>query len=325
MKFNLIALIFLSSSLLSANNFHTTLLLPRINITNPTWSYTGKKISQKEDEVFIKLIEKWEAVLTSIYDKLDAQIYEDIGASINTLDFYMEDQRFIDAYNDHCQKTFANIIDEQIKIDPVLTNYISQKLTFLQLTEPITIYTSDDISFPAISFGSSQQGHCFILKRDTYNKNNIQDLYKSAQLNIYKFNVMPPSQNHSSRVIEYTNYLQLGITQAVSMILHQGDYFAKMLLFFMYNNKFMSEATQRYGTSYIYFHSFLEACLQSNNPLETAIFIEPFLDNADQEFVFLWRELIEDIQNCYDVQDLQAYEALVIAERRANLYTNQNE
>jgi hypothetical protein len=157
-----------------------------------------------------------------------------------------------------------------------------------------------------------------------YNSEKINDIYEDSINNELKFHIMPHTNVHKSRIIEYSNFLHLGITQALSGIVHQGDYFSKLLLFFLYNQKTASKETQSYGAEIVLFQSYLESCFQSKNPFEIALFIEPYIDTFNQEFILLWREFIDDVKDCYDPDDLEAYETLSLKKRREVLYTTQD-
>ena len=318
----LLALIFLSSSLLFADNFHNQLIIPSVAIHNPYWEFAGQAISQKEEGAFAQLVEKWNDTLDELWRNLNHKIREDIHASTKQLDYYMEEKLFVDVYVNYYKKVYAEIIENNEVIDPIVLDFIQLKLCYLQCNKPVKIYMLDNMPLPSLSFGADKSEHYLILNTDIYNAENIQYVYELASKNISQFYIAPHTNLHKSRAIEHSNLLHLGITQALSSIIHQGDYFSKLLQYFIYNQKSISKDIQIYGAYLIEFRSFLEACLQSKNPLEAAIFLEPYLDNFNQEFILLWRDFIDDITNCYNADDLNAYETLSLKERRAALYTD---
>ncbi len=323
-KLKLLSLIFLSSSILIANNYQNRLIIPSTNIEHPFWEFAGQTISQREDDAFAELVEKWSDILHMLYLQLNNKIYEDIGASIPQLDFYMEDQRFIDLYTNYCKKIYLEDLEDE-EIDPVIANFIHSKLYYLQCNKPVKVYVQENIPQLAVSFGADKAMHFIIFNKNIYNREKINSLYQDEIDNKSQFYIMPSMNNHQSRAIEHSNFLHFGITQTLSDIAHQGDYFSKLLLFFLYNQKTMSKEIQSYGAEFVLFRTYLECCFQSKNPLEIALFLEPYLDSFSQEFILLWRELIEDTKNCYDVDDLEAYEALSLKKRRESLYTIQDE
>lgn len=308
-----------------ANNYQNQLVIPSVNIENPFWEFAGEPISQKEDGVFAELIEKWNGILNDLYLELNNKIHEDIGASVPQLDFYMEDQRFIDVYMNYCKKMFADIIEDEEEIDPVTANFIHLKLYYLQCNKPVKIYAQENIPVLSTSFGADKDMHYMIVSKDVYGGDKINAMYQDTIDHQNRYHIMPPTNIHTSRVIEYTNFLHLGITQALSSIVHQGDYFSKLLTHFLYNNKPLIKEIQSYGAEFVLFRSYLESCFQSKNPLEIALFFEPYFDHFSQEYVILWRQLIDDIKNCYDADDLKAYETLSLKKRQENLYTIQDE
>ncbi len=326
MKFKqLISLIFLSSNILLADNFHNQLIIPSIDIYNPSWEFAGQLISQKEEDSFAQLISKLHDQLNVFCKKLNNKIRNDIGASIQQLDYYMEQKMFVDVYTSYCKKIFADIIDDDQQGNQAVLNFIQLKHCYLQCKKPLTIRLTDNLTMSTLSFGSDKDGHFLLINSDLYNPELIEHVYELAAQEDYQFYIAPHINNHESRVIEYCNLLHFHIAQALSGVLHQGDYFSKILVCFIFNNKSTSKETYTYGASYIQYRSFLEACLQSKNPVEAAIFFEPQLDSLNQEFILLWREFIEDIKNCYNSDDLKNYEAMSRHERQFHLYTFQEE
>ncbi len=324
-KFKFLSLIFLSSSLLLANNYQNQLIIPSLNIENPFWEFANKPIAQRESDSCAQLVEKWNDILNTLYTKLNSKIYEDIGASIPQLDFYMEDQRFVDVYTNYYKKSFAEILEDDEGVNPCVANFTHLKLYYLQCNKSVKIYTKENIPVLSTSFGADQDMHFIVLNKDIYNSEKINSIYQDAMHHRTQFYIMPPTNTHKSRAIEYSNFLHLGITQALSDIVHQGDYFSKLLLYFLYNNKSLSKEIQNYGAEFVLFRSYLESCFQSKNPLEIALFLEPYLDSFSQEFVILWLEFIDDVKRSYDPDNLEAYEILSLKKRQESLYTFQND
>ena len=327
MKFKqFLSFIFFSFSLIQADNFHNQLIIPSVNIYNPFWEFAGQKISQKEDHSFESLISKWNDKLDILCRKLNSKIRNDIGFSIYQLDYYMEQKIFVDVYTDYYKRIFGDMLEEEIESDDqTVLNFIQLKLYYLQCNKPLNIRIKDNLAIPAFSFGSDKNDHYLFVNSNLYSPENIADVYKIATQKDYKFYLAPHVNYHESRVIEYCNLLHFGIAQALSGILHQSDYFSKLLIYFTYGNKSNSKETFTYGAHYMQFRSLLEASLQSKNPVEVAIFFEPQLDNLNQEFILLWREFIEDIKNCYNQDDLNDYLTRARYERQSYLYTYDQE
>lgn len=320
-----------------ANNYHNQIILEGIDIDNPFWEFGSQKIRQKESDSFFQLIEKWEKQVNILWNRLAYKIKIDINATINDINFYMENDLFIEAYLNYYRHTYAEFIDEVEKntkeedddydeIDPVILHFILGKLEYLDaLYKPIKVRTKNISPLFATTFGTDQKGHYLIINDKLYSSEKINKIYESAISGKPNFYIEPGTAHYVSRIIEYGNLFHFIITQSLSSVVHQHDYFGKMLIMFIFNKKTLTKETQVYGISYILFLSFLEGCMQSKNPFEAAVFVEPFLSSFNQEYVLLWKEFIQDLENCYHEQDLADYKALALSKRRAALLKTNND
>ena len=64
--------------------------------------------------------------------------------------------------------------------------------------------------------------------------------------------------------------------------------------------------------------------MQSNANSTKASNLKPVIINFGQEFSSLWQNFIKDIANCYDPDDLKAYQDLSLKERKAALQSLQD-
>ena len=325
MKFKqLLSFILLSSSMLLADNFQNQLIIPSVNIDNPFWEFAGKSISQAQDDSFAELIEKWNKNLDQLWTKLNYKIRQDIHISVQQINSYLENDLFINVYDDYCKRVCSEI-EKPEDSDSIALNFVHLKLYYLQLQKPlyILIKKSNNILLSE-SVGTDKKGYHLILNGDFYNSEEIESLYNpSTDASKYRIERQPGT--YTSQIIEPANLLHLGVAQAISGIVHQSDYFSKILRVFTFNRKPLSQETQDFVADYVLFQSFLEAALQSKNPLEAARYLENKIDYKYHEFTFLWRDFIQDIENCYDPEDLQAYEDLISYERRAALFASQDD
>ncbi|MBP6869359.1 hypothetical protein KBC04_00525 [Candidatus Babeliales bacterium] len=328
MNFKILSLfICLSSCLLNGDNYHNQLIIPGVNIANPYWEFASQQIAQRKDDSFAQLVTKWNEKLDELWDKLASKIYEEIYASTNQIDGYLDDQRFIDVYMNYYRQGYAEFIDETEpqEIDPVILNFITSKLYYLQLPKQVKICVTDKVPVFATSFGTDPQGHYLIINDEIYSAEKINEIYEFKRDDKLMFFIENATGQYLSRIVEYRNLLHFEIARALSSVIHQHDYFAKMLIIFIFNKRVLTKETQTYGENYTIFQSYIEACLQTNNPFEIAVFMEPYIDNLNQEHVLLWRELIEDLENCYNEDDLATYKELALKHRRAALYTSQDD
>ncbi|MBV8661161.1 MAG: hypothetical protein JO129_03385 [Candidatus Dependentiae bacterium] len=321
----LLSLIFLSSfMLLRADNFQNQIIIPSVDIENPFWEFAGQPITQAEDNCFANLIEKWNAILDQLWMKLNNKIRQDINISIHQINYYLEGDLFINVYDDYCRRSYPEIEDAQ-DADFIVLNFANFKLYYLQLQKPLFIIVkNNNNSLFSEAVGTDKKGHYLILNANVYNSEEITSLYNPSE-NKSKFRIERNPNTYKSQIIEPANFLHFGIAQAISSVIHQSDYFSKILRVFTYNKKPLSQETQEFAADYVLFQSYLEATLQSKNPLEIARYLEPKVDCLHYEFAFLWRDFIQDIENCYDPEDLQAYEDLISFERRAILFSSQDD
>jgi len=328
MKYKQLLLLITISSSIIASSYHNQLIIPSVNSANPSWEFVGNPIHQKEDGLFTQLVEKWNDILGLQWNKVRTKIKDDIHISTAQIDYYMTKQHFINAYMNFYKNNYPEIFDEtyNLDIDENVLNFILLTLNYLQVdTTNIKIYPKEDTYLLTSSFGAHKDTHYLVFHAHMFNAENINSIYNSHIQNKPNFYIAPHTNLHKSRSIEYNNFLHLGIAQSVSNIVHQGDFFAKLLRIFTYNNKTLSQETQIYGSHYVQFRSYLEACLQSKNPLEAAIFLEPQVDNLHQDFLLLWQDFIQDIQSCYNEDDLQAYENLSLQARRSILFNHHDD
>jgi hypothetical protein len=132
MNFKIFFLICTISSVVLANNFHNQLIIPSVDINNPHWEFSHQPIHEKESGAFAELIQKWNSTLDQLWTKLSYKIYKEIGISIHQVDYYLNDQRFIDAYdNMYKQKYPQYILAEEDNIEDNVLNYIKLKKTLL--------------------------------------------------------------------------------------------------------------------------------------------------------------------------------------------------
>lgn len=320
-KIFLFCMFFLCNPIQANHNFNQ-LIIPGVSLKNPYWQFAYQDINQSHENAFEELIEKWENIVDTQWEKLSDKVYEDIGMSANQAYYYLFFDKFIDMYIRLYARWHPEIIDEQTSqdIDPLILNFIHLKLQYLECHKPVQINSLDDMPLMSASFGVDTHRHYLILNETIYNKKNLEYLFEISAEKTIDYKIIPATVAHESKLIEYANLLHLGITQSLSYINHQSDFFEKILMVVLYNEKTISDATQKYGCDYFLFLSFLESVLQSKNPIEVALYLQPQLDNLHFDFCLLWQNFIKDLQNCYDADDLQAYEYFSKQERTKALY-----
>lgn len=298
---------------LQARHNFNQLILTSINPQYPSWAFAYTSISQSYDGSFAQLTEKWQKIIESKWSQFDDLIIESTHVTVDDLYSYLNHEIFIAEYMDFYQSYYPNVVTKQYyqEINPLVLNYLDMKMQYFECYKSIQFNQLFDISGASKTFGSDYTKHYFIINQDIYNQKNIRTLYDVIQEKIIKYEYFPSSCKKTPIMIESIDIFNVHIAQAISMIMHQSDYFIKALQFFVYENNEESNKIISYGVSYILFLSYLEATLQSKNPYETAIYLQLYCDNLHSEFNVLWQELIQDLKNCYDTQDFATYESFI--------------
>lgn len=318
--------LFFASHTLFADNFRTQLVIPSVNIQNPIWAFEYQKIHQKEDGIFAKVVEKWNEKLVEIYEQFDNQMYQEIELTIDQIEYILNDPLFIKAYVGRYQQWYDDIISDQYveEIEPAVLSFIKNKLSALKINKNVRFNVVNHTSLLVTSFGTDRSGHYLVFHKDFYNTEKLLNVFKAIKNNVGFFYIQSHINFRKSLSIEYENFLEMGITQSMSNVIHQSDFFVKTLQILVYDNKSLTKKTIRFASDCVLFQSYLESCLQSKNPVEAALFMKPQLNELSRSFIILWKEFIKDLKNCYDPQDLEHYETTSLADRK-KAFTDQRE
>ena len=325
MKFlNFITCMLLYPFLLQANHNYNKIVIPSVTIDNPYWEFAYQPIAQSYDGAFENLIEKWENIIKVQWQIVNEKMYDEVGISANRLTYYLSSSVFLDFYMNCYRSWYPEFFDEATpqEIDPIVLNFLHLKFYYLGCNKPIQFNKITNMPMISTSFGADNKRHYLIFNDNFYNQENIKDLYQATADKVIKYQIFPSNNIHPSRIIENSNLLHLGITLSLSNIVHQADLFIRLLPAMTYGQEIMSDKMQKYCSDYMVFLSFIESALQSKNPVEIALYLQPQLDNLHFTFSTLWEEFIHDLQNCYDPCDLKKYELFSQEERRAALYEN---
>lgn len=315
---NIFLVLFFAPILLFADNFRSQLIIPSVNLYDPTWEFGHEKIHQKEDGIFANLVKKWNIKLEELWAKFNNKVYKEIGLTADQIDYLMNDPMFINAYMSHYQQWYAGFIKNKNiqKIEPLVLSFIKNKLYLLKVNKNLRFNVSDDTSLLVTSFGTDKEGHYLILHEDFYNSENLIRICNALKKNIIFAYIQPSINFRKCLAIEYENLLELGITQSISSVIHQSDFFVKTLQILICDAQSLTANTQRFGSDYVLFQSYLEACLQSKNPVEAALFMQPQIKELHHAFIILWAEFIQDLKNCYNSQDLDFYEKTSLSNQK---------
>ena len=325
MKFSTITINFcLLSVFLQADHNYNEIIIPSVNIENPYWEFAYQPIRQVSDEAFAELIEKWEFIIQTQWQRVNELVYEEINMDADRLSCYRDHPNFVNFYMTYYMHWYPDFFDEQNPqdIDPIVLNFFHLKLYYLGCSKLTQFNKMNKMPMMTTSFGLDSKHHYLIFNDNVYNQEHLEDLYLATAQKVIKYKTFESTNVYESRIVEDANLLHLGITLSLSNIIHQSDLFIKLLYFLTFAEQSVSDELQKHCSSYLLFLCYIESALQSKNPVEIALYLQPQLDNMPYVFSLLWQEFIDDLKNCYDSDDLAAYEKFSQEERRATLYQN---
>ncbi len=325
MKFlRVIINVLIFSTCLQAYHDYDQIIIPGIDIENPYWEFAYQPIHQNHEFAFLELVEKWNTILQNQWHTLDQKIIQEVAIDIDQLVDYLDHPMFISAYMNFYEYWYPDFFNEESSAipDPLVLNFLHLHLCYLNCNKPVYFYTISNIPLMTTSFGSNKKHHYLIVNNDLYHEESIKEIYQNAADKTLQYQIFPSTYKYRSTFIEELNLLHCGIAFSLSNIIHQSDLLVKLLSFMQFADQPISDELQKDFSSYLIFLSYIESTLQSKNPVEIALYLQPQLDNIPYNFSLLWQEFIQDIKDCYDQDDLKKYEQFSQEKRLAILYQN---
>lgn len=322
----ILSFLLLSPCTVSTLDFHhdQLMLLSINNPSEPFWCFEGTMIRQKKDGDFQQLIEKWSDVIAQLWSEFTKQLEEEVNISLEEINNFLQSSDFQQSYNRYLQKRLEESsyhLSPEENIDPTVLRFIQAQAEYLGLTDNYKTFLQNNMNLLSTSFGLDSIHHVLICNHKIYTLDNVQDFFKSIYTDHTNYFIEPAENIHKTRCIELPNLLHLGIAEAISGIIHQSHAMIYLFTNFEFNDKSISQDTIQDFFNFIQLRSFIEAVLQTKNPLEAAYFlkIQQTEDQKSTKINNLWQDFIEDIQNCYDDEDLELYESTIIQlKRRSN-------
>ena len=317
------SLTLLFSSAIFTNNFHNKIVVSGVNHQEPFWCFEQTLIRQKTPTSFINLLEKWNKKIEDLWKDLIAEINEDIGIDEESIDEALNSPEVIQKYISLQQQKYHELssqLTSESSIDPFVRNFIKNKISYFNIYKPYELVLFNELPLLTTSFGSNALYHYLVCNAHIYSHENIKKIYESALIDETSYHVEPGENVHKTRCIELSNLLHLGLSEAFSGIIHQSHFLINLLTCFEFNQKSLSEELQKKAITFIQFRSFIEATLQSKNPLESAQFLKlQNNNNTEKLFHDQWQEFIKDIENCYNEEDLKRYDSFALKVKRSAL------
>ncbi len=310
---NVLFVLGLSSSWFATSYYFDQMIMPAVNPQDPCWQMCYQDIELKNPDALSNLIEKWNGVLQQSWHKINELVLEEIGMSAYQLCHYLHNESFNQEYMNHYRQECQDFINNPFKQDipAIVSNFIQLKFLYTQLNKSVYINSCNDMNLLTSSFGTNMSGYYFMFNDMYYNPETITKIYQAAADHDPMFYIKINGDIASSEIIEMQNLLHLGITQSLSNVLHQSDAFIKLIMVINFDNQGISEETQKYSMSHLVFLSYLEAALQSKNPLEAALYLQHHVDGLHAKFILLWQDFIQDIKDCYQEEYVQLYQDVV--------------
>jgi hypothetical protein len=301
---------------------HDTILIRSFANHLPEWSYEQIIIRQNQEFPFCDLVTKWQLIVKDCWKEIERKLYQELGIYSQDVDAYLCQEQFVNFYNKHHEQVISDI-SELNEISPQIESYIRLKCNYMQPCKPnIFWYTIENVGNLSFTFGNDITGHHLVLQSNLFSTEFIEKMHKPSYDDTDFYIISTINDLYPSRLMYKTNLLHMYLTQALSIINHNHDYFAKMLRFFSYRKKEISIETQNLIYDYTMFLSYLESTLQSKNPLEAALYWQPIVrENTNASYVLLWENLITDIELSYHDDDLIAYQNFSKNKKQAELFT----
>lgn len=317
-----IAFFLIFTSFLSANHNLNTLAIFNLTIEQPFWSFESNIIRQKNETSFAEVIKKWTQKINDAWQDIAQTLEEEVGLSEDDLNALMHDQQVHQSYMKYQQEKYQSIMPTLIEEENIPTdikNFIKGKVAYLEVEKPYKLALMKNMNLLSTSFGCDAYQHYLICNEKIYTAENVQDFFASTYTEHTNYFIEPNQNIHKTRCIELPNLLHLGIAEAVSGIIHQSHLLIFLLSHYEFNKQSVSDTTHVECFHFLQFRSFMEAALQTKNPLEAARFLQLKQDDAEEiseKYHNLWLEFTKDLENCYHEDDLDFYESVVMHVKR---------
>ncbi len=307
------AIIFCIHSFTYSDNIQTqfcSLFLPQYH-TNLHFA-DNSKIELKNSSSHFLLTMKWQQKIMQGFIQLFSNIQDETDVSIEKLYELYSNKDITKSYGEYQYKKLLKIYSDSETIFEEDINYYF--LSFLE--ENFKKYISiDNVEFllnpniPYIAeaiYDSKLEKYIIILNSVVYkfeNINKIENTNKHSSLYFHKQN-----NDGSTTSINYADLVHSGFIIAASSIHHQLNLLGFILLNYKIYASSIEDKTLLLLGRLISFQLDLEIILQSNNPLEVAMFyqkLDPFPDNKKH-----WKKLLEDLENIYDEKSLKKFQKI---------------
>jgi hypothetical protein len=302
-KQHLFALIILllSQVTLTEFNIHSDLILHKKPIE---WSFAGQAIRKNPNYSFKECKQKWQKWLTKTWQHIMTNIADEVGLSEEQFTSLLFEKEIQNLYYQTKQQRKISFSKKVPREALVIAEFLGE-----HSLAQCEIEFLPDLEYTIITRGL---GASHLVQCDTsfFNKHNIE--YINAQYLIFTRYYSPLDRTDLTSCINIRTLSLLMIASAASHINHSKDFFATVIHEFNINQKQCSEETKIRFEQFCHLRSSLEAVFQSENPLESALFLHStVLTSSPHEELKLkfWKRVARDLERCYHPKDLASYHA----------------
>ncbi len=269
--------------------------------------YDGSKIKFVSNHAYQTAVQKWQTILQRSFKNLFVQIEAETNTSFEQLFSQLSNPKLLSRYhilretdfscNQDSQDNDTLLYQEQDNIDPEILNFIKNVVYRHTTKRNITFVLTSHISTLTTTYGSDLHQHYVFCNACIYTKEAIRNYYDSLQKEHGVF-VVERLKSNSIRAIEISNLLIFGLIEAAGKIESQSDLMSFLIFHCRLDGKKVSKSTAALCFKLYEIQNRIQAILQTNNPLEVAIFIykSPSVKGKEKK---IWKNFMQSIAQSY--------------------------
>lgn len=267
----------------------------------------------KDRSSYFLFVMKWQQKINLGFLNFFNKLYDDIHISVEDIIYLFYNKEIIESYQQYLHQKYKLLLNDpetvtQENIKPYLRSFLEKGIKKYIEHENVSFLLSPKICGATdICFDINSNKFIICFNSNIYNLEKLRNINNHAlKKSGYYFYIK--TNSYDQACIAYSEFLNSGFIMAASFIHHQ----LHLILFTLINCTFLRKKADNktifYLKKLIDFQIDLETILQSNNPLESALFYS-HLDKV-KENNKIWNLLIKDITNIYDKGSLIKFEQI---------------
>lgn len=257
------------------------------------------------------LINAWQHRLDNSWKNFYDNLAIQVGLGQEQIEAYVQDPSLAAIYSSLKEADLLKLHEatDEEHSDPEVINFIKRTICKYCTKKNIKIILSPHINTITATFGSDQTCHYVICHAGIYTAESIKHFYECMANGNGAFYIESYTPG-KIRFIELSNFLTIGLIEAASHIQHQTNLHTFLISNFKFCEKRPEQSTIQQYWHITEIRGILESIFQSKNPLETALFISKTKKRTEKEQK-LWKQLIQDIADCYSPESLKFVKASI--------------